>query len=116
MKQKLSWKKIDIQEDSKFFYIKELLLPAFHIQITFLRKIINSSSENFIFFNSFSNALGKTITNIEDAPIELAGLIIQKWFGSKDQMITRLIDHYKVKNKAKKSKKTKKMIFLNNQM
>ena len=99
MKQKFSWKKIEIQEESKFFYIKELLLPDFHIQLSFLRKIINSSTENFFFFNSFSNALGKTITNIEDAPIELAGLRVQKLFGSKEQIITTLTNHYKVKYK-----------------
>jgi hypothetical protein len=56
------------------------------------------NTNTFFFFNSLSDALGKTITNIENAPIHLDGVHIQNFFGLKNQLVTRLTDHYMVKD------------------
>jgi vacuolar protein sorting-associated protein 13A/C len=48
-----------------------------------------------VFFGTILNALGVVITNIEDAPIRLDGIVINDCIDSLQGINTKLITHYK---------------------
>lgn len=63
---------LNIPNPSKTIYIKDLLISPLLINFSF-QKSYNSKSESFFLYRVIANALGAAISNIEDAPIVLAG-------------------------------------------
>lgn len=44
---------------------------------------------------SLSNTVGVVLTNVEDAPISLKGMLLENTFDIRQEVIKKLIGHYK---------------------
>jgi hypothetical protein len=73
------WKLTPLPEAHRMLYAKSLALPALEFFFSFEKKDVTSSQSSEFFFKAAADALGTAISNIDNAPIDIAALHIQNY-------------------------------------
>jgi len=89
------WVYMDLEKETKEIFIQQLETSPIEIHFSFISHGANNVFQKFLGSNPVLTSLISTISNIEDANIELNGSIMNNVFGDLYQICDSIIDLYK---------------------
>ena len=88
------WKDMEIPSTKKYIYIKDLLIPALSMKFTYYKDSEKKKDSTF-FVDTMVKALGIVLSNLEEAPINLKGLILKDIFDTDIGVMNKLFEYHK---------------------
>lgn len=89
------WLYMDLEKESKKIFIQQLENSPIEIQFSFISQGANTIFQKFLGSNPIRSSLISTLSNIENANIEINGSIMNNVYGDEYQIFDSIIDNYK---------------------